>query len=89
MRKVYIQLALAKREYKHLGFKRFCVEFLFVADGRVTMERVEDRDLKGIHDVVMNAAVKTLTDKKYQPNPGECCTFCPLKNTCPAQKTDA
>ncbi len=88
LRKVYIQLALAKREYKDLGFKRFCVEFLFVADGRVTMERVEDRDLKGIHAVLMNAAVKTLTDKKHQPNPGEGCVFCPLKNTCPARKME-
>lgn len=88
LRECYIQLALAKQAYKGRGFERHSLEILWIdEDHRITMERVEDRDLKGIHAVVMGLAVKALTDTEHKPTPCESCTFCPLRDTCPAQKT--
>lgn len=88
LRQVYIGLALAKRVYRDRGYKRYSMEYLWVdEDNRITMEIVEDRDLKGVHAVVMGAAIKALTDTEHKPTTSEACVFCPLRETCPAQKT--
>lgn len=89
LRECYIQLSLAKRLYKGRGFDRFAIEFLFLdEDARVCQTTVEDRDLKGLHAVVMQAAVTRLTDTEHKPTSCEGCCYCPIRNSCPIQKAE-
>lgn len=89
LRECYLQLSLAKRKYAHRGFEHYRIEFLWVGeDNRVTMEIVRDTDLKGVHAVVREAAIRVLTDQEHRTTTGEGCIFCPLRDTCPSQKAE-
>jgi hypothetical protein len=87
LRECYLQLSLAKRKYPDFG--KYAIEFLWLNDdGRVTMDVVEDNDLKGIHAVVRQAAVAAITDTEHTPTSGEGCIYCPIRDTCPTQKVE-
>ncbi len=87
LRECYLQLSLAKRKYP--GFGKYAIEFLWLdEDGRVTMDVVEDSDLKGIHAVVRQAAVAAITDMEHTPTSGEGCIYCPIRDSCPTQRAE-
>lgn len=87
LRECVLQLGLAKRKYP--DFDHYAIEFLWLdEDGRVTMDVVQDSDLKGIHAVVREAAISALTDTEHKTTTGEGCVYCPNRDRCPAQKAE-
>jgi len=87
LQECYLQLSLAKRKYP--DFVHYAIEFLWLdEDGRVTMDVVEDSDLKGIHAVVRQAAIAAITDAEHKATTGEWCVFCLLRDTCPEKKAE-
>ena len=85
LRQAFLELWLAKRLYP--DFKSYVLEYIWLdpEDHRVSMDVVTEKDLRGIHDIVMQAAIKVLTDTDHKPCPGECCTYCPIREGCEGQ----
>ena len=82
MEEAFVTLWAAKLLYP--GYARYALELEWVdgADGSAERDTVEGAQLKGMHKIILDKAVRVLTASAWPPQPGDICTFCPLKRDC-------
>lgn len=81
LEQVLLQLWLAKLEYP--GHDIYTAEIDWIdQDGRVERDVIRPGDLQGIHGIVMTKINRLLDATSYPAEPGEACTFCPLRPVC-------
>lgn len=71
----------AKHAYP--GYDSYAMEVDWIAgDGSVSTDTVEGRELRGLHPIIFNAAVRVIHEKRWDACPSERCTYCHLRSQC-------
>lgn len=85
MEAAFITLWAAKLLYT--GYTQYALELDWIdgITGAVERDVVEGSQLKGMHQVVMEKAVRVLTATEWPAQAGEVCQYCPHKDTCQPQ----
>lgn len=84
LKQAFLELWVAKKMFP--GYDSYSLEYLFLdGDNNVYRETVTDRDLRGIHALVMRAAVAALSSPDHAPCPGDTYNFCPIRASCDAR----
>lgn len=81
LQEVFIALFAARRA--HPDYETYAMEIDWIADdGTVSTDTIEGRELRGLHPVIFQAAVKVIHEKQWDACPSERCTFCFLRPQC-------
>lgn len=84
LKQAFLELWVAKKMFP--GYASYSLEYLFLdGENNVHREAVTERDLRGIHALVMQAAVAALSSPDHAACPGATCDFCPIRATCDAR----
>ena len=81
LQEMFIALFSARRAYP--DYETYAMEIDWIADdGTVSTDTIEGRELRGLHPVIFQAAVRVIHEKQWDAYPSERCTFCFLRLQC-------
>ena len=81
LQEVFIAMFAARHAYP--GYASYAMEIDWIADdGTVSTDTIEGRELRGLHPVIFQAAVRVIHEGQWDACPSERCTFCHLRPQC-------